>query len=320
MGIDYREVILAFVKRNGYAFPSDVMKELKKDSMISSAMLSEMASRGMVKISSLKVGSSPVYYDPQNPGILERFVDSLKRPEQEVIALLKSSSILRDNTLSPLARVALRSVKDFAIPLDVTIGEEKEVFWRWFLLSDVDAERAIRLLLDPPVVESPPEILEVSPEVKKARARKVKESQKVLPAIVKPVIPALSSSESSSEIVAEKKEKKDPATKSSEKMGGFASAVRSFFSSQNIEVTDWNVVKEGKEFDIVIRVPSPVGPVLMYCRAKDKKKILDADLSSAVVDGQVRRLPVLFLTSGTLGKDGDSLLEKKFKGLTFKTL
>ena len=100
----------------------------------------------------------------------------------------------------------------------------------------------------------------------------------------------------------------------------FGTQVASFLKNGGIQIMEVFPGKNGKEFDLILKVPSPIGTLLMYSKAKDKKKIGDADLSVAFVEGQVRNLPVIYLSNGILDKGMDTELEKRFKGLTFKTI
>ena len=65
-------------------------------------------------------------------------------------------------------------------------------------------------------------------------------------------------------------------------------------------------------------MPSVVGEVDYYCKARKKKRINDGDLSSAYVQGHVKKLPVLFLTTGELTKKAKEMLGKEFQNMIVK--
>ena len=71
------------------------------------------------------------------------------------------------------------------------------------------------------------------------------------------------------------------------------------------------------EYDFLLQLASPVGQLHYYCKAKNKAKVGEADLSHAFVQGQLKKLPVLFLSPGVLTKPAQDLL-KELKGLTVK--
>ena len=115
----------------GPVIPSQISKEINSDILMASAHLSELSSEGRVKVSNLKIGGTPLYFLKGQESQLERFSDNLHEKERKAYELLKEKKVLRDNKLEPVIRVALRGIKDFAIPLQVTFQNNKEIFWRW---------------------------------------------------------------------------------------------------------------------------------------------------------------------------------------------
>ena len=43
---------------------------------------------------------------------------------------------------------ALREIKDFAMPIYIQINGEREIFWRWYMLSEDDAVKEIKTILE----------------------------------------------------------------------------------------------------------------------------------------------------------------------------
>ena len=56
-------------------------------------------------------------------------------------------------------------------------------------------------------------------------------------------------------------------------------------------------------------------PPIGMSKAMSKKKIDHADLALAFVQGQLKKLPILFLTAGELTKKAKEMLQKDFKGM-----
>ena len=67
-------------------------------------------------------------------------------------------------------------------------------------------------------------------------------------------------------------------------------------------------------------MPTPVGKIEYYCKAKAKKKSNDGDLASAKLQGQSKNLPVIYLTTGEITKKAKEKLQSDFKGLVVKEL
>lgn len=142
------EKIRAFLKEHGPSTPAQLCKHLETSLLFASAMLSQVASQGDVKISKLKIGGgSPLYYLKEDVQKLEAFAKHLPPKEFHAYEMLKERKILRDTTLEPITRVALRNVRDFAVPLTIIRGEIKELFWKWYSLSEEEAKEGIRKIL-----------------------------------------------------------------------------------------------------------------------------------------------------------------------------
>ena len=60
---------------------------------------------------------------------------------------LKLEKVLRENSIDLLSKVSLRSLQDFAVPLHVTVAGNRELFWKWHLLSDPETTAAIKSAL-----------------------------------------------------------------------------------------------------------------------------------------------------------------------------
>ena len=99
--------------------------------------------------------------------------------------------------------------------------------------------------------------------------------------------------------------------------GAFWEKVQSFLKANSIVLQESAVIKKKTEFDVVLELSSPVGVLSYYCKVKSKKKIADTDLSAAFVQGQLRKLPVIFLTDGELAKSAKNFLVR-VKGITVK--
>ena len=59
---------------------------------------------------------------------LQEFSKYLPEKEQRACKMLRESKVLSDAELEPLYRVALRQIKDYAKPFEVSIGEDKHIF------------------------------------------------------------------------------------------------------------------------------------------------------------------------------------------------
>ena len=123
---------------------------LKTETWKAGAMLSEMTENKILLISAIKIGGSPLYYLPEHQEKLELFVNRLNDKDKKVFDFIKQRKILRDSELDLLTRFSLRQLKDFARPLHVTKGEDAELFWRFYSVSE---EQAIEILHPKPKIQ-----------------------------------------------------------------------------------------------------------------------------------------------------------------------
>ncbi len=318
--------VLQLVRQSGPLIPSQISKEIGTDILLASAMLSDLASQNKVRISSVKVGGSPLYYTDGQEGKLQEYVDKLPQMEQRAFHLLKENKVIRDGNSEPAIRYALRQIKDFAKPLEVTANGVREIYWKWYLLPTKDAEPFIkREIASPKKEEARPEkpvqeaikpVEEViRKEIKPVSIEKAAPVERKEPEVKAPKPEVMQQPEK--KIV--QKEKPERPRKQPKKSAPdeFLEKIGDFFTKNNIEVVEQKFRKKG-EADYVIKVPSAVGFIQYYCRAKNKKSCSDSDLSEAIVQGQIRKLPALFLSSGDLTRQGQALLENDAVNISFR--
>jgi len=325
--------LFEIVKRKGPVIPSDVSKDINQNLLFTSAMLSELKSRNLLKISHLKIGGgSPLYYTPEQEKDLVRFIKFLDEKDQRAVGALQEHKILRDTQLTPLIRVSLRQVKDFAIPLEVTFGESTEIFWKWYQTPNQEASDLINKIINsiPKQVDEPApipkhlikdkaeeSITKEKPKVKK-QVKQKEQKQKEPRVTKKNVVKKESIEEELQETLTKEKtkpikQKKIPITKKS--TGEFYDKILNYFELNNINVLSEKTIRKSREYEFSLAVPSRVGPVEFICIAKKKKSISEGDLSTLYVNAQSHNKPILIVTDGTLAKKAEEMLNKQMKGL-----
>ena len=125
---DIKEKILLAIRRRGPSLPIHISHDVKISPLFAAAFLSELVSEQKLKISYMRVGNSPLYFLKGQEPLLEKFSDHLKSKEKDAFLLLQHKKILKDSEQHPAIRVALRSIRDFAIPF----RRGEEIFWRYF--------------------------------------------------------------------------------------------------------------------------------------------------------------------------------------------
>ena len=78
-----KQKITNFLNQKGPSLPIQIAKQIEMTPMFTSAILSELTNIKQVKTSSLKVGSSPLYFLPGQEQQLENFADNFSGIEKE---------------------------------------------------------------------------------------------------------------------------------------------------------------------------------------------------------------------------------------------
>ena len=335
--IDRRDKILQLIRIRGPVIPSHINKEISLDILFTSAALGELVSRNELKVSNIKIGGTPLYYLPGQEARLQQFANKLNEKDKIAYDILRQKSILRDKELTPLTRVALRNIKDFAKPLTVNVKGDNETFWKWYLLTNDEASKLIKesLELDKQKivtekhVEEKPKITESETVIKQIEKPPITEkllvigkpeaTEELKVQIEKPKI-----TENQKQVLVQKPkadvQKRLVKEKPAKKEDIFLDLLTSYFGKNKIEVLEQKVVRKNSEIEFTVGVPSPVGMLSYYCKAKNKKYISDGDLSSAYLQGQAKKLPILFLTTGQLTKKAKEILNLELKGMSVKII
>lgn len=129
---EVKRKIISIIQEAGPSLPLPIAKKIQMQPMFTSAILSELLNEKRVKTSSLKVGSSPLYYIPGQEEKLEGFADNLTGGDKEAYLKLKDNKLLEDTSQDPRIRVSLRGLKDFAIPMQIN----GKLYWKYFTASN----------------------------------------------------------------------------------------------------------------------------------------------------------------------------------------
>ena len=270
-----KEKIISLLRMNGPSLPVHIAKGTGLSILFASAFLSELFYEKKIGISNLKVGNSPLYFIPGQELQLERFAENnLKNKEKEAFLLLKNEKFLKDSEQQPAIRVALREIRDFAIPLK----KEEEIYWRYFTVSEQEFNKK----------EIPKEKIIVE-EIQKS-AEQAEESEEE------------EEQENSKEELnifdkedTQKKEKRKitKKRKSQKQDENFFNKVKEFLSGKKIEIID---IQNFNKNDLVLKIKENKEEKLLI--AYNKKKITNADLIKAYKKSAESDLPYIILSLG----------------------
>ena len=338
-----QDKILYFLKVVGPTIPSKVAKNIGTEILLASAHLSDLAAQGKVKISTLKIGGTPLYYLPGQEEQLYHFAAGNLNPKDfQVLEILKQQKILRENSIDLLSKVALRSLKDFTVPLQVTVAGNRELFWKWHMLSDEEASSSIKQMLFareeakeeakeemvvPTATEEVQSTLPSLPKPLPQSSQSVQESEEISPLsfeqeeyleenneqLPEPLEDELQ--EKIEKVLSQNKSKSAKTKRVSRKPkitesipDKFLPSAELFLAAKEIAIQEHEIVRKNAEVNLLIKVPSAVGAVTYFCKAKKKAKCDEGDVSAAYMEAQIKKLPLLFLYTHELTKKAQEML------------
>jgi len=293
--------IVSIIRTKGPSLPIHIARETGLNTLLASAFLSELVSMKALKISTLKIGGSPLYYLSGQEHQLENFANYLPQKEKEAFFLLKEKKLLDERELEPAIRVALRNLKDFAFPLVLNYEGKKLIFWRFHSLKVEEAKEIIKKIMSKPAT--------TPSKNTKPQEEEIKEGKKKVEPISKP------KTEKEKPLITLKKPKRKKPKEKSE----FVKKVEAFLEAQDLELIEELEIKK-REYHAIIRINSDLGKMRFLLVAKDKKSITENDLTLALQKSQSLKMPLLMIITGKLNKKAEKFAEEYSLLIKFKNL
>ena len=274
-----KERILEVIRQRGPELPVRIANTIGVSNLFTAAFMSELVGEQKLKLSNMRVGSSPLYYIIGQEEQLQKYTDHLNHKEKEAFRNLKENKILEDDKLEPAIRVALRSIKDFAIPIQIINNSETKIFWKIHTLDNNGAKEIIEQI--------------ISPKIEKVVKEKIIEKTK-LPEekVVENII-----EEKKVEIINIHKEKQAIKEISSP----FIINIKKILDNKNFKVLSEILVKK-KEYVAKVLADTHLGKQEVYLVAKDKKKITIDDFVNTIQKSQSEKMQALILSPGEIDK------------------
>lgn len=280
-----RKKIIEILKSRGPSLPVHIASPLGLSSIFAGAFLAELVREKIIKISNMKVGGSPLYFLQGQEVSLEKFHPYLPGKEKEAFLLLKKHKISKDSKQEPAIRVALRNLRDFAMPF----SQDNEVWWRFHSITE-------REIID--MFEKPKKKIKQKVKLKPKEAVNLDKEKTLLDIGLEKT----------------KEKQKKPKTKSD-----FVVKVIDFLNKENIEILE-EVESKKKEFTGKIKIDSILGKINFLCIAKDKKRITENDLRLILQKAQGLKVPALVIYPEEINKKAEKYAETWSSLLKLKKL
>lgn len=272
--------IIVFIQEQGPCLPINVARKVNLSPLFASAFLSELLSEKKIKTSHMKVGNSPLYLIQGQEPKLENFSDHIKSKEKEAFLLLKEKKFLKDKEQEPAIRVALRSIKDFAIPFE----KENILFWRYFT-----------------VPESELNFKKESSEKKETNSEQERKIQEEKQTNQEKSETKKEDYEKDKKEIKKPKSKKKTSNKRNEK---FFNIVKEYLTEKSIEITG---IEGFSKNDLILKIKEKEKEKILV--AYNKKRINETDIISAYKKAIEYNLPYTILSLGEPLKKLTNIIE-----------
>lgn len=330
-----KQKIYDFINNYGPNLPVRISSRIGMDSIIVSAYLSELLSDKKLKLSNMKVGSSPIYYSRGQEFQLINFANYLSGKERDAFELLKEEGILEDEKMLPAIRVALRSIKDFAFP----IQHQNKLYWRFLKINENEAIAKIEELqknskpkkeVEREIIlpEPKPQIIEEKPKpqslIERGLSTTTDNSQKErgfeikreTEFIEKKEIPS-NEKEQKLEIFDKKPEQKKEVKNKGEKSEFVEEVIR--FLNEKFKIIEEISFKK-KEYNCKMEIETQLGKILVYCIAKEKKSVGENDITIAIQKSTEEKMPILLLYPAEMNKKSKEKIQEAKNIVFFQKL
>ena len=272
---EIKDKIIRLIRERGPSMPIQLGSGIGLSMIFTSAFLSELVGERAIKMTYMRVGSSPVYYIEGQEEGLEKYSQYLKSKEKEAYELLRANRFLNDAEQLPAIRVALQAIKDFAIRSEVHQG-----IWRYFLAKDSEY-----ISEETPRIENKQEIKEKSEEKQRIEEETIE-------------VPV--QEEKTEEIIEEKQIIKQEIKGAPSSME-FIDKVKYYLEKLKIKVLEETETKK-KDISWIGRTENNLGEIEILIIGKDKKSVTDKDFEKIEEEVKAQNKTALFLCTGELAK------------------
>jgi len=267
-----RDKILKFVQEEGPVLPIEVGSKVDSNSLLANAYLEELVESNQIIASKEKVGSARLYYT--------------KEQESQVEKRLSELGIDLNKTAATFAKKPTQATPE--------LQKKREEFAS--RLNKIETEEQKR------EEKKAAEPIQVKPK-KPALQLSLRPKPQIIPTPTKPLKAVGSFFKKR---IAPKPIYSPPTPKGET----FVDTALSYLEEKNIRLLTEPKELTAKESEVVVNVPSGVGPVKFLVKIKQKKKINKSDLMQYYAEALERRMPVVLLAEGDLATTAKAYLKE----------
>ncbi|MDP3918702.1 MAG: hypothetical protein Q8Q35_02245 [Nanoarchaeota archaeon] len=97
----------------------------------------------------------------------------------------------------------------------------------------------------------------------------------------------------------------------------FFDLVKANLDKKGIIIKKFDIIKSSREFNFVVKIPSNVGELNYFVKARNRKKLNEGDVLLAFTESQNFKMPLLYFSNADLTNKAMEYIEKNLPGMTF---
>ena len=117
------------------------------------------------------------------------------------------------------------------------------------------------------------------------------------------------------EVIKQKKLKKE--TEEIVKDKDLLNVLNKYMDANGIEIIRTLVVKNNREINMIVKVPSQAGDLKYFVKARRRKRLNEGDLLLAFTESQTLKLPILYFSNAELSKKTLDYIKKNIPGMNY---
>jgi hypothetical protein len=274
------EDVYRVVQQYGPIIPNSIKQQLEQpDPTMINVYLSQLKEQGKIFFTKMQLGTSMFAYTKEQIPKLEELQKHLDEKDERTAQLLKEKKVLQVSEQEPLVRVSLQEIKDFAKPIKVKTKTGEEIFYRYFLVSLEEAQEIIRKRFAPqqePETKQTPQVQEEQRPTEQPRPQETENKDDIKP----------------------KNEEQTSLSEPEEIESDFGKQIETYCEKNNISIKHYEEIRKDSDIELVLEVPTAVGTITFFAKARNKKSSNDGDLAAAILKAKTHNLPALYLTTG----------------------
>lgn len=333
------EKIINYIENNGPSTPIEISSSVGANSIIVTAVMIDACSNQRLKKSKRRIGSTRLYYLPgQEDKLRKKISSNLKREDQKLLDELSDEKVVGEFEVESGEKSMYSNLEDLVKSVMINYDDKSLKCWASPEIDEEEAKNIAKEKFENYISSSEKASEDVEKEEKKAKKELEEEKKKEKKSTKEEKeSPKKEKSEEEKEEgeeeteKEEKEEKKDKEEKKKKKKkeskeeketkqetlgelkDEFREKVLRWFEKQEITVESEETVKEGKEYELEAKVPTPLGRQTYLVKVMDvgKRTLGKSVLEPIAMDAIAKRIPVIVISKSGFAKNAKKYRRKR---------